>query len=130
MPASSRAKRISLGALVALTAGPDGRAWPAAPAVTSRGPNPEPPTTTEHAILLTTGSEGRQVQLLQQALGNIKVDGIFGPETEAAVRSFQASRGLTVDGIVGPLTSAALRGGDSGDSGRGRATPVEAPSRN
>ena len=59
--------------------------------------------------MLSYGSEGRQVQLLQQALGGIKVDGIFGPETEAAVRSFQASRGLTVDGVVGPLTSAALR---------------------
>jgi peptidoglycan hydrolase-like protein with peptidoglycan-binding domain len=63
--------------------------------------------------VLSSGSEGRQVQLLQQALGGIKVDGIFGPETEAAVRSFQSSHGLTVDGIVGPLTSAALRGSGS-----------------
>jgi peptidoglycan hydrolase-like protein with peptidoglycan-binding domain len=49
------------------------------------------------------------VQLLQQALGGVKVDGVFGPETEAAVRSFQAREGLSVDGVVGPLTSAALR---------------------
>ncbi len=51
--------------------------------------------------------------LLQKALGAIKVDGIFGPETEAAVRSFQSGHGLTVDGIVGPATSSALRGGAS-----------------
>ena len=50
------------------------------------------------------------MQLLQAALGGIKVDGIFGPETEEAVRSFQASHGLTVDGIAGPLTTAALNG--------------------
>jgi peptidoglycan hydrolase-like protein with peptidoglycan-binding domain len=113
VPASSRAKRISLGALAALTAGP---AVGIATGVASAGtatPTPEPATTTEHVIVLSSGSEGRQVQLLQQALGSIKVDGIFGPETEAAVRSFQSSHGLTVDGIVGPLTSAALRGSGS-----------------
>jgi peptidoglycan hydrolase-like protein with peptidoglycan-binding domain len=115
VPASSRAKRLSLGALAALTAGP---AAVMATGVAGANPTtptpPEPATTTEHAIVLSYGSEGRQVQLLQQALGGIKVDGIFGPETEAAVRSFQASHGLTVDGVVGPLTSAALRGTGAG----------------
>jgi hypothetical protein len=32
------------------------------------------------------------------------VDGIFGPHTEAATRSYQWSRGLVSDGIVGPIT--------------------------
>ena len=108
-PTPSRAKRVSLGALAALTVGPT--ASLASGQTASSTPNPEPPTTTEHVIVLSSGSEGRQVQLLQQALGGIKVDGVFGPETEEAVRKFQASRGLTVDGVVGPLTGAALRSG-------------------
>jgi peptidoglycan hydrolase-like protein with peptidoglycan-binding domain len=108
VPAGSRAKRISLGALAALTVGPTASL---ASGQSSSGPvaNPEPATTTEHVIVLSSGSEGRQVQLLQKALGGVKVDGVFGGETEAAVRSFQASRGLSVDGVVGPQTSAALR---------------------
>jgi peptidoglycan hydrolase-like protein with peptidoglycan-binding domain len=107
VPAGSRAKRLSIGALAALTVGPtasmvDGQALAAGPT--------EPPTTTEHSISLSSESQGRHVELLQEALG-IAVDGIYGPETEGAVRSFQASRGLTVDGIVGPATSGALRSG-------------------
>ena len=110
VPGSSRAKRISLGALAALTVGPTASLASGSTPANPAAPTPEPPTTTEHTIALSAESEGRQVQLLQKALGSIKVDGIYGPETEAAVRAFQASSGLTVDGIVGPLTSAALRG--------------------
>ena len=106
VPAGTRAKRISLGALVALSAGP---AASLADASATAPTAAEPPTTTEHIIELSEGDEGRQVELLQQALG-VPVDGVFGPATEAAVQKFQASHGLTVDGIVGPLTSAALRG--------------------
>jgi len=111
VPGSSRAKRVSLGALAALTVGPT--ASIASGQGTTGSAGPEPATTSEHVIVLTEGAEGRQVQLLQQALGTVKVDGIFGPETEEAVKSFQARSGLTVDGIVGPLTSAALRGTSS-----------------
>jgi peptidoglycan hydrolase-like protein with peptidoglycan-binding domain len=108
VPASSRAKRISLGALAALTAGPAASLADGSAAASPGVPNPEPATTTEHSISLSSESKGRQVELLQQALG-ISVDGIYGPETEEAVRSFQASRGLTADGIAGPETSGALR---------------------
>ncbi|HEX5853354.1 MAG TPA: peptidoglycan-binding protein [Solirubrobacteraceae bacterium] len=110
-PTGTRAKRASLGALAALSVGPTSGLASAGAVNTSAATGPEPTTTSEHVIALSSGDEGRQVQLLQQALGNVTVDGVFGPETEAAVEKFQASRGLAVDGIVGPATSAALRGG-------------------
>ncbi|HEX5226048.1 MAG TPA: peptidoglycan-binding protein [Solirubrobacteraceae bacterium] len=111
VPASSRAKRISIGTLAALSVGPTASV---AAGSTSSAANPEPATTTEHSISLSSGSEGRQVQLLQAALG-IATDGVYGPETEEAVRSFQERNGLSVDGIAGPETTAALRGGSSGE---------------
>lgn len=49
------------------------------------------------------------VERIQARLG-VKVDGWFGPVTEAAVKAFQKAEGLTVDGIVGPKTWAALFG--------------------
>jgi len=109
-PSSTRAKRVSLGALAALTVGPTATIGGQA-AIATAATGPEPTTTTEHTITLSSGDEGRQVELLQKALGDVAVDGVFGPATEAAVEKFQASRGLTVDGIVGPATGAALRGG-------------------
>jgi peptidoglycan hydrolase-like protein with peptidoglycan-binding domain len=109
VPASSRAKRMSLGALAALTVGPT--ASIASGAGTTASTGPEATTTSEHTISLSEGEEGRQVQMLQSALGGISVDGVYGPETEEAVKSFQASHGLSVDGIAGPETLAALRGG-------------------
>ena len=115
VPSGSRAKRVSLGALAALTVGPTASL---ASGQSAGGPatSPGPTTSTEHVIVLSSGNEGRQVKLLQQALGAIKVDGVFGEETEAAVRSFQASKGLTVDGVVGALTSAALRSQSAGQA--------------
>ncbi len=110
VPASSRAKRLSLGALVALTAAPAAALLDSGGSVAVAGAAPaelDPITTTTHHITLSAGSEGRQVGLLQRALG-IAVDGVYGPETEAAVRRFQATRGLSVDGIVGARTSHAL----------------------
>ena len=113
VPSGSRAKRVSLGALAALTVGPTA-SLASGQATSTPATSPGPTTSTEHVIVLSSGGEGRQVQLLQKALGAVKVDGIFGPETEAAVRSFQASKGLTVDGVVGPLTGAALRSQSAG----------------
>jgi peptidoglycan hydrolase-like protein with peptidoglycan-binding domain len=111
VPASSRAKRMSLGAIAALSVGPASALLSGgSSAVTAASASPGPPTTTEHVITLKPGSEGRHVKLLQTTLGGVHVDGVFGAETEQAVRSFQSSKGLTADGVVGPQTIAALRG--------------------
>jgi peptidoglycan hydrolase-like protein with peptidoglycan-binding domain len=113
VPAGSLAKRVSLGTLAALSVGPSASlADGTGAAATSSS---QPPATSEHSAALsaggegTTGSEGRDVEAAQRQLGNIKVDGVFGPETEAAVRAFQASRGLSVDGVVGSATGSALQ---------------------
>ena len=82
-------------------------------------PTPRPPVPVgEYAdILLFSGSEGPQVAQLQRQLkygyyayaGHLVIDGVYGPQTEAAVREFQRrTRGLKIDGIVGPATAAAL----------------------
>jgi peptidoglycan hydrolase-like protein with peptidoglycan-binding domain len=64
------------------------------------------------------------LQYLLRARGHgVAVDGIFGPETDAAVRAFQQQKGLAVDGIAGPDTWSALivtvRQGSRGDAVRG-----------
>ncbi len=65
------------------------------------------PAAVAHAELLTLHSEGDDVAAAQRALG-IAPDGVYGPLTRAAVRSFQAAHGLQVDGVVGPITAGAL----------------------
>jgi peptidoglycan hydrolase-like protein with peptidoglycan-binding domain len=114
VPGSSRAKRMSLGALAALTVGP-AASLAGGSAAASAASGTEAATTTEFSITLSAGEEGRQVEMLQSALG-IAVDGIYGPQTEAAVESFQAAHGLSTDGIAGPQTMAALHGGAGGRS--------------
>jgi peptidoglycan hydrolase-like protein with peptidoglycan-binding domain len=44
---------------------------------------------------------------VQQKLG-LSADGVYGPQSRAAVKAFQASHGLEVDGVVGPATMSAL----------------------
>jgi predicted chitinase len=53
------------------------------------------------------GSRGDAVAALQQTLG-LKDDGIFGPNTEAALRAWQRAHDLVPDGIAGPATWGAL----------------------
>ena len=77
--------------------------------------------------LVRKGDEHHPVETLQYLLRarghNVTVDGIFGPVTDAAVRSFQQQKSLAVDGIVGPATWPALivtvRQGSQGDAVRG-----------
>ena len=59
------------------------------------------------------GTQGQSVKDVQWQLVKWKyligkVDGVYGPETYRAVRRFQAKHGLRVDGVVGPSTAAAL----------------------
>jgi peptidoglycan hydrolase-like protein with peptidoglycan-binding domain len=62
------------------------------------------------------GSKGTYVATIQAALigegYEIVVDGVFGPNTDAAVRSFQHTNSLRPDGIVGPKTWNALLHGN------------------
>ena len=62
---------------------------------------------------LSYGSSGPQVQLLQLALqragfSNVVTDGVFGAQTQSALKSFQRRYGLSADGIAGPATHRAL----------------------
>jgi len=56
---------------------------------------------------LRRGVNNNFVKQLQEKLG-LAADGIFGADTEAAVREFQRIRSAVPDGIVGPKTWAAL----------------------
>lgn len=66
------------------------------------------------------GSRSDEVKRIQEALG-IEADGIYGSNTERAVRNYQQQNGLKVDGIVGNNTWGSLFGGSSG--GWGPITP-------
>lgn len=57
--------------------------------------------------LYKKGSRGSVVILIQQAL-HLLPDGIFGNQTEDAVKEFQKEKGLKPDGIVGPSTMSKL----------------------
>lgn len=59
---------------------------------------------------MTHGPRVIQLQRLLRRHGiPIRIDGLYGPTTAAAVRGFQRSRVLPADGIVGLATYAALR---------------------
>lgn len=62
----------------------------------------------EAAAITNPQIPGLQVALRAQGLYLGQVDGIAGPMTARAVRTFQRQRGLRVDGIPGPETRRAL----------------------
>lgn len=67
----------------------------------------------------------RRLQELLTAAGfPTPADGISGPKTIAAVKSFQRAHGLAVDGIAGPATMAALEAGKLPNQ---PATPAQKP---
>ncbi len=64
-------------------------------------------------VLSKYGSRGEEVRQIQTKLKrwgyyNGNVDGIYGSQTQEAVRYFQRKNGLTVDGIAGPATLKAM----------------------
>jgi peptidoglycan hydrolase-like protein with peptidoglycan-binding domain len=64
-------------------------------------------TTSPSATKARAVAPGVDVAAVQSAL-RIPADGVVGPQTRRAIRSFQGSNGLVVDGIVGPQTLAEL----------------------
>lgn len=84
---------------------------------------------------LRNGSSGDDVKKLQTDLinagydvGSSGADGIYGSNTEAAVRKYQKDKGLSVDGIAGDETLGSLYGGSSAASTPAQTTPAPAPS--
>ena len=67
---------------------------------------------TGNTDLLRKGDKGDDIKLLQHRLNilgsQLTEDGIWGVQTDSAVRGYQYRAGLTVDGIVGAKTRAAL----------------------
>ena len=100
-------------------------------------PTPVPPTPEPtRSTALRNGDEGTDVAYVQQrlrALGYLSgsADGIFGNNTERAVKEFQMANGLTADGVVGNRTMAMLDSSSAksksaavGDTSRATAVPT------
>jgi peptidoglycan hydrolase-like protein with peptidoglycan-binding domain len=79
-------------------------------------PKPKPPTVPSGNPVLKLGDVGQQTAAMQYYLRNsgihgvrgIGADGSFGPQTQTAVKNFQAHSHLTSDGVYGPSTARAL----------------------
>lgn len=82
---------------------------------------------------LRKGDRGTDVEEVQRTLNAdprypTKVDGIFGADTAASVRAFQADHGLNADGIVGPKTWEALRQTEADETEEDKPDEPEEPS--
>jgi len=79
------------------------------------------------------GNKGDRVKTLQQSLITLgylsgKADGVFGKQTQKAVKSFQRSMKLTSDGVAGKKTLIAIQSALASGSTSAAATPTPAPS--
>jgi peptidoglycan hydrolase-like protein with peptidoglycan-binding domain len=103
-------------------------------------PAARPTTTDVGSRTLRRGDTGDDVRALQRSLNErgarLQEDGVFGRETERAVRGFQREQGIGTAGVVGARTREKLRtaststtgrpsgtGGTSGTSGTGGTQP-------
>ncbi|WP_336706766.1 CAP domain-containing protein [Oerskovia sp. USHLN155] len=86
---------------------------------TDEDPTPEPPVDEAPAPASEApaappqqGATGPEVQQVQERLqvhgATVSADGVFGPGTDRALRTFQDANGLEPDGVAGPETRAAL----------------------
>ncbi|HEY0883287.1 MAG TPA: peptidoglycan-binding protein [Archangium sp.] len=93
-------------------------------------PNTTPASAGGKLVRGATGPAVEQLQTLLRKAGHYhgNIGGTFGPQTEAAVKAFQARHGLTVDGWAGPQTMAALVRVTSGTTSPGPVAPTPAPS--
>ncbi|MDV2684420.1 peptidoglycan-binding protein [Alkalihalophilus lindianensis] len=98
---------------------------------------PSPSAPPASSAILRRGANNSQVGNLQQALKDKgyyshSVTNIYGAITEEAVRKFQAANNLKVDGIAGPQTFAALgtSGNNTSSSGSNNSNAAPAPSPN
>jgi Meckel syndrome type 1 protein len=104
-----RRKRVSLAVVAATVAGPATGSTAALASgdlqttVAAETPSHRAIEVREGGLPLMIGSQGPLVAEVQKALG-VNADGVFGPETDAAVRAYQGRAGLSIDGIVGPVT--------------------------
>ncbi|MGL4174829.1 MAG: peptidoglycan-binding domain-containing protein [Dermatophilaceae bacterium] len=79
-----------------------------------------PHTLERHArTVLRRGAGGDVVAVVQKAVGGLRVDGSYGPATEARVKAYQGSKRIAATGVVDQATWYALMG---------RMTPPPAPS--
>ena len=76
----------------------------AAPATTAT----DSKTLAELMPVISTGDKGRAVKIAQAILGNLELDGSFGPKTKASTLAFQKKKKLAQDIIIGKKTWAAL----------------------
>ncbi|MGI8632529.1 MAG: peptidoglycan DD-metalloendopeptidase family protein [Solirubrobacterales bacterium] len=127
---ASRQRKLSYAATAAIAAAPggpfalDGLVAAATADAASTTPAARAIAPQKLDLLLDRGDRGPAVKQVQEVL-SITADGVFGPETERAVRSFQRSSGLTADGVVGVETWSALFGPAAGGAS---ATTAPAPS--
>jgi Meckel syndrome type 1 protein len=110
---NNRRKHVSAALATAVVAGPGAPLAAAqvsgdvSAAVAAESPANRAIEIREGGLPLQLGSQGELVAHVQTKLG-VASDGIFGGETDAAVRKYQLSAGLDVDGIVGPNTWSSL----------------------
>ena len=86
---------------------------PSAPDASGQPVPPVPEQPSAPIGRLELGSQGEQVQNLQQKLANLgyhsgRTDGVFDEATRRAVIAFQAAQGLKQDGIAGTRTLGSL----------------------